>query len=258
MTLHFYQFLIICPLVFLAGVVDAIAGGGGLISLPAYMIAGLPTHAAIATNKCSSTMGTSLATWRYARSGYIPWKLALSCVVFAMSGSVLGARLALLMSDFVFKIFMLVVLPLTGAYIMTKKDMLSERAPLPFGRTLLIGAAVALVIGVYDGFYGPGTGTFLILFLTGLAHLKLTEANGVTKVINLSTNIAALTVYLINGKVLLLLGVIAGLFNIAGNYLGTRFFDRGGAKAVRPIMILVLVIFFVKVLLEVLRTAGVL
>lgn len=258
MTLHFYQFLIICPMVFLAGVVDAIAGGGGLISLPGYMIAGLPTHMAIATNKCSSSMGTSLATFRYARSGYIPWKLALSCVVFAMAGSSLGARLALLMSDFVFKIFMLIVLPLTAIFLMTKRDILSQQEPVSFGKSLLIGAMVALGIGVYDGFYGPGTGTFLILFLTGLAHLKLTEANGVTKVINLSTNLAALTVYLINGKVLLLLGITAGLFNIAGNYIGTRFFDKGGAKAVRPIMILVLVIFFVKVLLEVLQTAGIL
>ena len=256
MTLHFYQFLIVCPLVFLAGMIDAIAGGGGLISLPAYMIAGLPTHAAIATNKCGSTMGTSMATFRYARSGYIPWKLALSCVAFAFCGSALGARLALLVSDFAFKIFMLVLLPLTGAYIMTKKDMLSEREPLPFRRALLIGAVVALVIGVYDGFYGPGTGTFLILLLTGLAHLKLTEANGVTKVINLSTNIAALAVYLFNGRVILALGLTAGVFNLAGNYIGTRFFDRGGAKAVRPIMILVLVIFFVKVLWEILQTAG--
>ena len=81
------QYLIICPLVMLAGFIDAIAGGGGLISLPAYMIAGIPVHHAIATNKMSSTMGTALATFKFARKGFIPWKIALSCVVCAFAGS---------------------------------------------------------------------------------------------------------------------------------------------------------------------------
>ena len=88
-------YIIICPLVMLAGFIDAIAGGGGLISLPAYMIAGIPVHNAIATNKMSSTMGTVLATFQFARKGFIPWKLSLSAVLFAFAGSSLGARLAL-------------------------------------------------------------------------------------------------------------------------------------------------------------------
>ena len=91
--------LLVCLLVFLAGYVDAIAGGGGLISLPAYMIAGLPTHAAIATNKMSSTMGTTIATWHYAKSGYIQWKLAGVCVVLAVAGSTIGSNLVLITSD---------------------------------------------------------------------------------------------------------------------------------------------------------------
>ena len=113
--------------------------------------------------------------------------------------------------------------------------------------------AVALIVGAYDGFYGPGTGTFLILLLTGLAHLCLAEANGIAKVINLSTNIAALTVYLFNGKVIFPLGLTAGCFSIAGNYIGTRFFAKGGAKSVKPIILIVLAIFFIKVLTEVLQ-----
>ncbi len=108
------------------------------------------------------------------------------------------------------------------------------------------------MIGVYDGFYGPGTGTFLILLLTGVAHMKLKEANGIAKAINLTTNISSLSVLLLYGKVILPLGLSAGLFSIAGNYIGTRFFDRGGARLVRPVILLVLVIFFIKVLTEVL------
>ncbi|MCQ2452693.1 MAG: TSUP family transporter, partial [Oscillospiraceae bacterium] len=116
----------------------------------------------------------------------------------------------------------------------------------------LISMVVAFAIGIYDGFYGPGTGTFLLLLLTGIAHMELTKANGLTKVINLTSNIAALTVYLINGKALLALGLCAGVFNIAGNYIGASLFKKGGAKFTRPVMILVLLIFFIKVLYELL------
>ncbi len=252
MTVGMVQFLIVCPLVFFAGFVDAVAGGGGLISLPSYLIAGLPVHFAIGTNKLSSGMGTTLATVRFAKSGYIPWKQAGLCAVCALLGSAIGANLALLVDDFYFRIIMLVILPLTAVYVMRSKSLAEPKDPYPPVKTIVISMAVALSIGMYDGFYGPGTGTFLLLLLTGAAHMKLSEANGVSKVINLSTNVSALAVYLFNGKVLLLLGLAAGCFSIAGNYLGTKFFDRGGAKGVRPIMIVVLVIFFIKVLSELL------
>ena len=201
-------YLIVCPLVFIAGFVDAVAGGGGLISLPAYMLSGIPVHMAIGTNKLSSGMGTALATFRYARSGYIRWKLAVYCVISALIGSACGAELALLIDDGVFKIIMLVILPLTAAYVLSGKALAAgeEKGDLPQWKVTLISMVVALVIGAYDGFYGPGTGTFLILLLTGLAHMRLSEANGIAKTINLSTNVAALTVYLFNGKVIFPLG----------------------------------------------------
>lgn len=244
------QYLLICPLVFLAGMIDAIAGGGGLVSLPAYMIAGLPVHHAIATNKMSSSMGTSIATFNYAKAGFVKWKPALCSVLTAFIGSNLGAKLALALSDGVFRIVMLVILPLTAAYVIKGKAFEEEREELPEGKMILACVLIAFVIGIYDGFYGPGTGTFLILLLSVFAHLKLGEANGVTKVINLCTNISALVVFLMNGVVLLPLGIIAGGFNILGNYLGSVMFEKGGAKFVKPAMIIVLIIFFVKTLYE--------
>ena len=111
MTLTPLLFLIVCPLTGLAGFVDAVAGGGGLISLPAYMIAGLPVHAAIGTNKLSSGMGTALATGRLAKGGDIPWRQAGLCIAAALIGSWAGARLALLVDPEVFKRLMLVILP---------------------------------------------------------------------------------------------------------------------------------------------------
>ena len=120
------------------------------------------------------------------------------------------------------------------------------------GKTLLIAVLSAFFIGGYDGFYGPGTGTFLILLLTRLAHFRLGEANGVSKSINLTTNLTSLAVYLTNGKVILLLGLVAGLCGIAGNYIGITFFKSKGGQAVRPLMLIVLTIFFIRILSEIL------
>lgn len=254
MALSFWQFLIVCPLVFLAGFVDAVAGGGGLISLPAYLFAGLPATMAVGTNKLSSSIGTTLATYRYARKGYIPWKQAFFCVISAFIGSFIGAKLKLLIDEGAFKLIMLVVLPLTAAYVFFGKGLRQETAcePYSFVKTTLIGVAASLVIGAYDGFYGPGTGTFLILLLTGVAHMEVAKANGVSKAINLSTNVAALYVYITSGNVLFILGLVAGVFSLAGNYIGTRFFAAKGMKSVRLIVMVVIAIFFVKLLLEVL------
>lgn len=244
-------YLIVCPLVFLGGFVDAVAGGGGLISLPAYLIAGLPVHMCIGTNKISSAMGTTVTTVKFWRQGYIRPRLCLLCAVFALAGSAGGANLALLVDDKVFRVILLVVLPLTALYVFKSKAMdTAGKDPLPPGKSACIACALALLLGVYDGFYGPGTGTFLLLLLTGLAHMSLNDAAGATKVINLSTNIAALVTYLVNGQVLLPLGLTAGLFGIAGNYLGARSFTARGAKIVKPLIGLVLSVFFVRVVYE--------
>lgn len=245
------RYLIICPLVFLGGFVDSIAGGGGLISLPAYLIAGLPTHTAIGTNKISSAMGTTLTTYKFWKQGYIRLKLGAVCAVCALLGSTGGANLALLVSDRIFKIILLFILPLTAFYVFRTKTMdTAGREPLSTGRTYAVAAACALVIGVYDGFYGPGTGTFLLLLLTGPARMDLNSAAGTTKVINLATNIAALVTYLLNGKVMLTLGLVAGLFGIAGNWLGARSFTQNGPKIVKPLIGVVLAVFFVRILWE--------
>lgn len=222
----FLPYLIVCPMVFMAGLIDAVAGGGGLISLPAYMIAGVPVHGAIATNKMSAAMGTVAATYRYGKSGFIHWKRALPCVVFALGGSYIGARITLLLSERSIQILMLFILPVTALYVLRGRSLDVERVPYSYGRTVLLSVLISFCIGIYDGFYGPGTGTFLLLLLTGLAHIGLTEAAGTTKVINLSTNISALVVFLLNGVVMLPLGIVAGLFSIAGNYVGTRILRK--------------------------------
>lgn len=245
------QFLIVCPLVGLASFVDAVAGGGGLISLPAYLIAGFPVQYAIATNKLSACMGATISAAKYAKSGYIPWKTAIPSVIAAVFGSALGARIALMVSDYYFKRLILVILPLTAVYILRDKSMTTEKPPRPFWQTAVISTVVSFVIGIYDGFYGPGTGVFLILLLMGLAHLPLDKANGLSKAVNWMTNISAVYVYIVNGRAVIGLGLTAGLFSIVGGYLGARTFEKKGAQSVRPLMLTVLVIFFVKIVSEI-------
>ena len=240
-----------CLLVFLAGYVDAIAGGGGLISLPAYLIAGLPTHAAIATNKLGSAMGTTITTWHYAKSGFIQVRLAVPCVIAALLGSAIGSNLVLMVSDHLLKVLLVVILPITAVYVMRNKQMGNENpSTLSSKQTIAICCAIALVIGAYDGFYGPGTGTFLMLLLSGLAQLRLDASAGLTKAINLSTNVAALVVFLAHGQVYIVLGLLAGVFSILGNYVGSHQFTSKGGAIARPITIVVLVIFLVKVVYD--------
>lgn len=248
--MDFLPYLIVCPLVFLAGFIDAIAGGGGLISLPAYMLAGLPPHIAIGTNKLSSAVGTTVATAQYISKGFMVWRLAVPAIVFSLIGANIGSNLTLLVSENMFLIIMLIALPVIAIYVFTHKSLSNPFEPEITTRVWVVVLASAFFIGMYDGFYGPGTGTFLMLLLTGAAHLTTRQAAGITKAINLSSNVMSLTVFLINGTVLLPLGLTAALFSIAGNYLGARSFIKKGDAIARPAIITVISIFIIKVIYE--------
>lgn len=243
-----HSFLIVCPLVFLAGLVDAVAGGGGLISLPAYLLAGVPVHNAIATNKLSSTIGTSVSTFRFCKNKYADLGTAVPSIAAALIGSVLGANLALRTDERIMKYVMLAVLPVVAFYVMQKRD-LEERHSEEISRrkVLLIATAASFVIGCYDGFYGPGTGTFLLLVYTGLAGMDLRTASGNTKLVNLSSNIAALITWIVNGKIVAVLGLAGAIFCMAGHYVGAGMVMQKGTKVVRPVILTVLGLLFLKV-----------
>ena len=232
-------FLIVCPLVFLAGFVDAIAGGGGLISLPAYMFAGVPVHNAIATNKLSSCTGTVVSTWRLIKNKR----------VCALAGSVIGANLALIISDEILKTVLVVLLPIVAFCVLRDKNL---EVIVPEGMTrrkqYIIAAACSLGIGIYDGFYGPGTGTFLLLAFTKLAKMDLEKSTGNVKAVNLASNISALITFILAGKILWTLGLAASCFSIAGHYTGAGMVMHNGVKIIKPIILVVLVLLLIKVI----------
>ena len=251
MNITIQTYLIVCPLVFLAGFVDAIGGGGGLISLPAYLIAGLPAHNAVATNKLSSSLGTTVSTARYIKKGHIDYKLGIPGIIASLTGAQIGSRIALLVSDEAFKIILMVILPVLALYILLKKDMQpAKENSLPFKLQLAIVIVATFLIGVYDGFYGPGTGTFLIIAYTALAKMDVLKAGGNTKLSNLTSNISSLVVFLMSGTVIIGLGLAASVFGILGNYLGAGFAIKHGAKGIRYVIIVVIALLFIKILVD--------
>ena len=251
MSYTIQTFLIVCPLVFLAGFVDAIGGGGGLISLPAYLLAGVPAHVAIGTNKLSSCCGTALATGRFIKNKYVNFKLGIPSVICAMLGSYAGANASLLMDENWLKLALIFVLPLAAVVVLNRNlfpDAEEEGELILSKRLFLIVGLSALVIGFYDGFYGPGTGTFLIVLFTVLGHLSTKQSNGQAKIINLTTNLTSLCVFILHGQVLFILGICAAACNMLGAYFGSGLVMEKGAKIVRPSIIFVLVLLLIKII----------
>ena len=247
--------LILCPLVFLAAFIDSIAGGGGLISLPAYIFVGLPIHTASGSNKFSSSIGTLTAVVNYIRSGSVDYPAAIAGSVWAVLGSWIGTSLALSLSPRVLQICLMVILPLVGIFIISGKKLGDSEAKQPHGikLKLLLSSLIGLVIGSYDGFFGPGTGMFMTLSLVYLVRLELIKAVGTTKVLNLSSNIASMLTWLINGKVLLPLAIPCMFCSIAGGFLGSRMAIKIGKNVIRPVLAVVAILLFAKILLDLVK-----
>lgn len=241
---------LVCFGVFCASFMDAIAGGGGIISLPTYLLAGLPMHLALGTNKLSSCIGTVASTLRYIKNGYVNWSLGIPSIALALVGASLGTRLHLAIDEQYLKWILLIVLPIVAVILFRKKDLPEEWKPMNIWARRAIIWGASLLFGTYDGFYGPGTGTFLLLSFCYLAKIDVRTASGNVKLVNLASNIGALATSLFAGKVLIPLGLISAVFATAGQYLGAGLALKNGSKIVRPVILVVLVLLAVKVILE--------
>lgn len=242
--------LIVCPLVFLGGVVDAVAGGGGLITLPAYLIAGLPPHMAAATNKCGNVFGTLLATARFLKSGNVHLLCASWAAVCALIGAWLGARLNMVVSEMALYYLMILVVPVMAVFILLKRDFGTENHSneMDTRKLVFLSAVIGLVVGCYDGFFGPGAGTFLMLAFTGLCKFDLLTASGNTKLANSASNLASLITFAIGGKVVWIVGIPAAVCGILGNYIGVGLALKKGANIIRPMFIVVLSLLVLKLI----------
>lgn len=236
--------------VFLASFVDGVAGGGGIISVPTYLIAGLPAHLALGTNKLSSCIGTAVSAGRFIKGGFVDWKLGVPSILLALAGAHLGTRLQLALDERYLKWLLLVVLPIVAVVVLRQRTFPEERGDMPEGRRAAIVLTASLIVGAYDGFYGPGTGTFLILIYCNLGKMDLRTASGNVKLVNLASNIGALVTSFLSGKVFIVLGLIGAVASIAGHYIGSGMAIKNGAKIVKPVILVVLALLAVKVISE--------
>lgn len=241
-------FLFLC--IFIGGLVDSIAGGGGLITLPAYYAVGIPPHMALGTNKFASSIGTLTASIRYFKEHQINFKVGIIAAVCGMIGSPLGAKLAMAIDEKYLSYVLLVAVPIIAVMILRKKDFGQAKtgADAPSaGKAMVLSAVIGLVIGSYDGFFGPGTGTFLTLLFNSVLGMGILSACGTTKLVNLSSNVAALATYALNGNVIFSIGIRCTIFAILGNWVGSGLALKNGTKIIRPIMIVIMVLLLIKV-----------
>ncbi|WP_283609106.1 sulfite exporter TauE/SafE family protein [Faecalispora anaeroviscerum] len=252
------QLIVVCTCTFLGGFIDSISGGGGLITLPAYLAIGLPPHLAMGTNKLSSTAGTLTATIRYMRGGKIHLRTAATAGVMALFGAALGAQLNMVLDEEYLRYLLLGVLPVIAFITLKKKKNRGETDEHTLLRPSLLTAlsmGIGFVIGTYDGFFGPGTGTFLIFLFTGLTRFDSTTASGNAKVVNLMSNLSSLLTFALAGKVVFVLGLPGALFGVLGNYIGSGLALRYNTKVIRPMLIVSLVLLFCKVAYDIVLPA---
>lgn len=297
--------LLLSLLLFLAGFVDSIAGGGGLISLPAYLIVGLPPHQAIASNKFSAAIGTTASAFRFFRKGYMS-RECLLYIVLAMLGAQVGSRFAVHIPERLFQGIMLIVLPLVALFSFlsqrrrekleqeqkearqetlesaalttqpglnaTSSDSTSWESQDPAKtksadpatlntpiaakisrRQLFIASAGSLLIGCYDGLYGPGTGTFLLLLLSELAGYNISHAAGTTKAVNLASNIGSLLFFFSTDLIRYAYALPGAAFCMLGHTVGSALVVKKGRKIVQAIIFIVLLLLFIKVISDMLQ-----
>lgn len=238
---------------FFAGFIDSIAGGGGLIQLPALLI-GLPkseTAEVLGTNKLSAVFGTTTAAALYRKQIKPDPKVLIAMGVPAFLGSAGGALLASKIPTSSMRPMVLVLLIVVAIYTWFKPDLgkLENLRHLP-KRRIQIAAGAGVVIGFYDGIFGPGTGSFLMLILVASLGYAFITASAIAKVVNVATNVGAIMVFGINGAVIWQIGIILGIANIAGAIIGARLAIKGGSTLVRKVFLFVTVALIVKVAIE--------
>lgn len=233
-----FNLFIICVLGFLAAAVDAIAGGGGLISLPALLMIGVPPHLALGTNKFAASMASLNSSITFARSGKVHFPLVKWQIPFTFAGAALGVWAVLSVSSEFLNKAVLVLILIVGIYTMLHKNLgMENKFKELHTLNLSLGCLFALGLGFYDGFFGPGTGSFLIFSFIALYGFDFVVASANSKVLNFTSNLASLLLFAWNGKILFLYGMPMALFMILGSLLGTKLAIHRGAVLVKPIFI---------------------
>ncbi len=245
--------ILACIAGFIGAMVDAIVGGGGLVTTPALLALGLPTHIALGTNKFASTMGAMSSTYHFFKSGNMNKQLLKYILPFSFVGSAFGVLTVLgIDPEFLKKVIIVLVLVI-GVYTIVHKDLgLEDRFTGLTPKKIVLAMVLALALGFYDGFFGPGTGSFLIFGLINIFGFNFVRASANTKVLNLASNITALVLFLLNGKVYFFIGIPMGLCMIVGAKVGANMAIEKGSKFIKPVFVVMSLLLVVKMTVDVL------
>lgn len=245
--------LFLCPVIFVAMFIDSIAGGGGIITIPAYLLTGLPITTVYGTNKFVACAGTAFGAGNYIRKKYVNWTVAIPAFIGSLIGSFLGAQLALHLSQQVLQVCLVVILPVVAIFMVFNRGFGDDENLKPMHEkkeTMIIGFFIGLIIGCYDGFFGPGTGMFLSLAFVMFERLSLIYSTGTTKVVNLASNFSAMVTYIFAGCVDYKIALPCMLCSIAGCLLGSQCAIKKGTRFIKIVMIIASMLLLIKIVFD--------
>lgn len=252
----FWIVVALCGFALLAGWIDAVSGGGGLVQLPALLVLvpGASPAAILATNKLSSAAGTSVAAWTFYRRVRPDLRTALPMAAAALLGSAGGAACASLLPKSAFRPLVIVLVLIVGTYTMLRPQLGQEQRLRYAGRAHLVAASsAALVIGFYDGIFGPGTGSFLVFALVAILGYSFVQASAKARIVNLATNLGALTVFVAQGAPMYRLGLAMAACNVVGGRLGAVTAISRGSGFVRIVFLVVVAGLLIRVGIDLVR-----
>ncbi|MFX0547877.1 TSUP family transporter [Hathewaya histolytica] len=244
-----FKLIFLCVAGFLAAFVDAIAGGGGLISVPAFLMAGIPPHLTLGTNKFCATSGSLTSSIKFAKSKKVNFNLIKYLIPFTFLGSVLGVVVVgFIPSDFLQGIVFIMIL-FIGVYTIFSKTLGMEDKEISLSKKrILYGIIFAFSLGFYDGFFGPGTGSFLIFGFIKIFGHDFTKATGNAKFLNFVSNVSALLMFAIKGQIIYSYAIPIAIFMILGAKIGTKLAIDNGARFIKPIFIVMSLAVGIKIL----------
>ncbi|MGL5717503.1 MAG: sulfite exporter TauE/SafE family protein [Paraclostridium sp.] len=243
--------IFICIGGFLAAFVDSIAGGGGLISMPVLLVAGLPAHLALGTNKFAGACGCFSSAYKYFKSGKTNVDLLKKLIPFTILGCILGVKCVLSISNTVLNMLVFIMILIVAIYTYTKKDLGNEdKFEQLTTKNIRLGMIMAFALGFYDGFFGPGTGTFLAFALIKIYGFDFLHASANTKILNFTSNFTALILFMFNGQILYKVAIWYALSMILGGYIGAKVAIKKGPSLIKPIFLIMAIGVGVKLIYQ--------
>ena len=243
--------LFLCLGGFLAAFVDSIAGGGGLISMPVLLMAGLPAHLALGTNKFAGAFGCFSSAYKYSKSGKTNIELLKKLIPFTILGCLLGVKCVLSISENILNILVFLMILIVALYTYLKKDLGKEDKFENLSKeNIKKGIIMAFALGFYDGFFGPGTGTFLTFAFIKIYGFDFLHASANTKILNFTSNFTALILFMFSGQILYKIAIFYAISMVLGGYIGAKVAISKGSQLIKPIFLFMAVAVAIKLLYQ--------